>query len=180
VQLITAHSFRPWLVISRGDDRPGFDALACGRPGACTTHRLALTIRARRRGDAGILPTLTTTRTSPAPSQCHAIGFFFIQPFDIPERLIGADSDYFLEKIFDRIGRKGVIDPRAMECYARAFRNPARLHAMMEDYRAGTSIDLEHDRADRSRKLSCPAMVLWGEKGVVGRNFDVLSVWRDC
>jgi haloacetate dehalogenase len=66
-----------------------------------------------------------------------------------------------------------------MECYANAFRDPARLHAMMEDYRAGASIDLEHDRADNGRKLSCPVLMLWGEKGVVGRNFDVLNVWQD-
>ena len=104
--------------------------------------------------------------------------FFFIQPFDLPERLIGANPDYFLERTFGRIGRKDAFDPQAMECYARAFRNPARLHAMMEDYRAGASIDLEHDHADRGRKLECPALVLWGEKGVVGRNFDVLSIWR--
>jgi len=104
--------------------------------------------------------------------------FFFIQPFDFPERLIGANSDYFLERTLGRIGRAGAIDHQAMECYARAFRESARLHAMMEDYRAGASIDLEHDRADKGRKLSCPVLVLWGENGVVGRNFDVLDVWK--
>lgn len=162
----------------------GFERfLVCGHDrGARTTHRMALD-HPQRVIAAAILDILPTLYHYENVSRAFATGyyhwFFFIQPFDIPERMIGADSDYFLEKIFDRIGRKGVIDPQAMDCYARAFRDPARLHAMMEDYRAGASIDLEHDRADRGRKLSCPAMVLWGEKGVVGRNFDVLSVWRD-
>jgi haloacetate dehalogenase len=105
--------------------------------------------------------------------------FFFIQPFDLPERLLGANPDYFLERTFGRIGRGGAIDPRAMACYAKAFRDPTRLHAMMEDYRAAASIDLEHDRADKGRKLSCPVLLLWGGNGVVGRNFDVLGVWKD-
>ena len=162
----------------------GFERfLICGHDrGARTTHRMALD-HPKRVIAAAILDILPTIYHYENVSRAFATGyyhwFFFIQPFDIPERMIGADSDYFLEKIFDRIGRKGVIDPRAMDCYARAFRDPARLHAMMEDYRAGASIDLEHDRADRGRKLSSPVIVLWGEKGVVGRNFDVLSVWRD-
>ena len=50
---------------------------------------------------------------------------------------------------------------------------------MMEDYRAGASIDLEHDRATHKSKLSCPVLVLWGENGLVGRKFDVLNVWKE-
>jgi haloacetate dehalogenase len=162
----------------------GFEKfLVCGHDrGARTTHRMALD-HPQRVIAAAILDILPTLYHYENVNRAFATGyyhwFFFIQPFDFPERLIGANADYFLERTFGRIGRKDAIDPRAMECYARAFRDPARLHAMMEDYRAGASIDLEHDRADRGRKLSCPAMVLWGEKGVVGRNFDVLSVWRD-
>lgn len=162
----------------------GFEKfLVCGHDrGARTTHRMALD-HPQRVIAAAMLDILPTLYHYENVSRTFATGyyhwFFFIQPFDLPERLIGTNTDYFLEKTFGRIGRKDVIDPRAMDCYASAFRDPSRLHAMMEDYRAGASIDLEHDRADQDRKLSCPVLVLWGEKGVVGRNFDVLSVWRD-
>ncbi len=50
---------------------------------------------------------------------------------------------------------------------------------MCEDYRAGASIDLQHDEADLSRKIACPLLVLWGEKGNVGRLFDPMAVWRE-
>jgi haloacetate dehalogenase len=162
----------------------GFDRfMVCGHDrGARTAHRMALDCPDRVTA-AAILDIVPTLYHYENVNREFATGyyhwFFFIQPFDLPERLIGANSDYFLERTFGRIGRKDAFDPQAMECYTRAFRDPARLHAMMEDYRAGASIDLEHDRADRGRKLACPILVLWGEKGVVGRSFDVLKIWRD-
>ena len=50
---------------------------------------------------------------------------------------------------------------------------------MCEDYRAGASIDLEHDEADLNRAVTCPLLVLWGEQGNVGSLYDVLGVWRE-
>ena len=40
------------------------------------------------------------------------------------------------------------------------------------------TIDLEHDRVDRHDKLDIPIHVLWGGKGVVGRQFDVIPTWQ--
>jgi haloacetate dehalogenase len=161
----------------------GYDRfLVCGHDrGARTTHRMALD-HPKRVIAAAIMDILPTLYHYENVNRAFATGyyhwFFFIQPFDFPEKLIGANADYFLKRTFLRIGREGAIDPRAMQCYARAFGQRARLHAMMEDYRAAASIDLEHDRADRRRRLSCPVLVLWGKHGVVGRNFDVLGVWK--
>ena len=39
-------------------------------------------------------------------------------------------------------------------------------------------IDLEHDAADSRRKIECPLLALWGEKGVVHRLFDPISDWK--
>jgi haloacetate dehalogenase len=51
---------------------------------------------------------------------------------------------------------------------------------MLEDYRAGASIDLEHDRADLDRRVEVPTLILWGGRGVVGnRPDDPLTVWRE-
>jgi haloacetate dehalogenase len=55
----------------------------------------------------------------------------------------------------------------------------AAIHASCEDYRAAASIDLVHDEADMDKKIACPVLVLWGAKGLVGRKYDVLAIWRD-
>ena len=105
--------------------------------------------------------------------------FFLSQPYDLPERLIGADPDYYLRK---KLGGWGTgFDSFASEAYAeyeRCFRDPRTIHASCEDYRAAATIDLEHDAADRDRKVGCPLLALWGEQGVVERLYDVLEVWR--
>ena len=73
--------------------------------------------------------------------------FFLIQPYDFPERVIGADPDYFLRRSFRRNpGRGGALfPPEVVDEYARCFSDPGTIHATCEDYRAGASIDLVHD-----------------------------------
>jgi haloacetate dehalogenase len=65
------------------------------------------------------------------------------------------------------------------DIYYRASSNPENIHAMCEDYRAGASIDLQHDAADIDRKIGCPLRVLWAEKGAMGRLYDVMAIWRE-
>jgi haloacetate dehalogenase len=62
--------------------------------------------------------------------------------------------------------------------YLRTSSLPENIHAMCEDYRAGASIDLDHDEADLSKKIACPLLTLWGLKGPMGRIFDVLAIWK--
>ena len=47
-----------------------------------------------------------------------------------------------------------------------------------DSYRAAASIDLEHDRSDRDKLIDIPIQVLWGSKGVVGRQFKPLEIWQ--
>jgi haloacetate dehalogenase len=63
--------------------------------------------------------------------------------------------------------------------YLRVRRDPANIHAMCEDYRAGASIDLQHDKADLDKKIACPLLALWGAKAPMGRLYDVLSIWKE-
>jgi haloacetate dehalogenase len=63
--------------------------------------------------------------------------------------------------------------------YLRTAGRPENIHALCEDYRAGASIDLKHDAADLDRKIACPLLVLWGERGPMGRLYDVLAIWRE-
>jgi haloacetate dehalogenase len=105
--------------------------------------------------------------------------FFLIQPFDLPERLIGADPIYYLHRILAGWS-SGLqrFDPRALAEYERCFRDPATIHATCEDYRAAATIDLEHDAADAGEAVECPLLALWGTKGVVNRLFDPTADWK--
>jgi haloacetate dehalogenase len=63
--------------------------------------------------------------------------------------------------------------------YLRAQSDPANIHGMCEDYRAGASIDLQHDAADLATRIQCPLVTLWGAKGPMGRIYDVLAIWKE-
>lgn len=63
--------------------------------------------------------------------------------------------------------------------YLRTSSDPANIHAMCEDYRAGASIDLKHDEADIAKKIACAVLTLWGLKGPMGRIYDVLAIWKE-
>ena len=64
------------------------------------------------------------------------------------------------------------------EAYLNAFKQKKRLHASCEDYRASATIDLEHDKIDRNKKLDIPIQVLWGKKGVIGKQFNSIKIWQ--
>jgi haloacetate dehalogenase len=65
--------------------------------------------------------------------------------------------------------------------YARHNSNPAMVHAMCEDYRASASVDLKIDEADikAGKKIQCPLLTLWAETGAMGKQYDVLGIWKD-
>jgi len=75
-------------------------------------------------------------------------------------------------------GRTAPADPVQAE-YFRIQSDPANIHGMCEDYRAGASIDLEHDKADLSKKIACPLLVLWAKPGAMDNLYDVLSIWKE-
>jgi haloacetate dehalogenase len=106
--------------------------------------------------------------------------FFNIQPYDLPEKMMGADPDWFIKKKLAKTEQGlSIFDPAALEDYLRCFRNPETIHAICEDYRAGASIDLEMDEADvkAGRKIDCPVLLLWGATGGVGRNQKSMEIW---
>ena len=69
----------------------------------------------------------------------------------------------------------------AYQDYHRAIHDPATVHAMCEDYRAGHDIDREHDEDDRraGRRVACPLLVLWAAHDDLPQLYgDVLDIWR--
>lgn len=167
------------VMTALGFDR--FDVVAHDR-GARVAHRMALDHpeRVGRLVLIDIAPTATMyAETSREFATRYFWWFFLIQPFDLPERLIAADPDYFLDRhLAGQIKIEGSLDPRVTDEYRRCYRDPATRHAICEDYRAAAGIDLDHDAADAGRLIEAPLLLLWGEYGTVGALFDVLGSWR--
>ncbi len=105
--------------------------------------------------------------------------FFLAQPYDLPERLIGADPVYYLERKIGSWGASQVFDPAALAEYRRCFSDPKTIHGSCEDYRAAATIDLANDAADKGRKIACPLLALWSGRNLTGRHYDVLACWRE-
>jgi len=102
--------------------------------------------------------------------------FLLVQPPELPERLIGADPGFYLDwTLREWCGTACALDEAAVSEYRRCF-DAATIHAGCEDYRAGATIDLAHDRADEER-IHCPVLVLWSAQGI-GSSYDVLSIWQ--
>ena len=109
--------------------------------------------------------------------------FFLIQPAPFPETLIANNAEFYLKYMMFRNLPSGELpawmEPEAFAEYLRCFHDGETIHANCEDYRAGASIDLKHDEEDLTRKITCPVLALWGERGAVGRLFDVVAKWRE-
>ena len=153
--------------------------------GARVAHRLALdhADRVERLALIDIVPTLDMYELADmraATGYYH--WFFLIQPAPLPERMIGGDPAFYLRWTLGSWGTKGLdhIELEALADYERCFCRADAIHAACEDYRAGASFDLEHDRASRAEgeKIGCALLVLWGARGLVGRLFDPLALWR--
>jgi haloacetate dehalogenase len=82
------------------------------------------------------------------------------------------------ELLAQRAARTGQQSPAQAE-YDRTNGTPEGVHGMCEDYRAGASIDLQHDAADLATKVRCPLHVLWAENGAMDRLYDVLAIWGE-
>jgi haloacetate dehalogenase len=147
--------------------------------GGRVAYRLALD-HPERIGKLAVLDILPTAehfrRTDMKSALAYWHWFFLAQPYPLPEKLIGADPDWFFG---NRPGRRSVFTPEAQEDYLRCFRNPETIHAACEDYRAAATYDFAADEADRGRKkIAAPLLVLWSARGLLPA-YDVLAIWRD-
>jgi haloacetate dehalogenase len=112
--------------------------------------------------------------------------FLLVQPPPFPETVVANSAEYFLKCTLLWLGGNKITDPLpdwiapgVFQEYLRTFRSPETVHAICEDYRAAASIDLAHDKADLDKKIQCPLMVLWSEKGPFHRLYNVLQTWQD-
>jgi haloacetate dehalogenase len=149
--------------------------------GGRVAYRLALDHPTRVRGLAvcDMVPTLDEAERTDwrlALSTYH--WFFLAQPAPLPETLIGYAPDFYLQHtLHSWAGNLEAIAPEAMAEYVRCFRRPTMIRAACEDYRAGLSVDLADDRADREagKRLCCPVLAIWGTQS---QSADLVEMWR--
>lgn len=100
--------------------------------------------------------------------------FFFAQP-DIPERVITADPDSWYHGDPQSMGQGNYDEWRS------ATRNPDVVRAMLEDYRAGLTIDRRHEEEDRAAgtRIRCPALILWSLRDDLEDLYgNPVKIWR--
>jgi len=168
VEMMTSLGFEKFAVV--GHDRGGRVA-----------HRMALdhADRVTKLAVLDIIPTYKFFHS--VTNELATVNFhwwFLIQKDPLPETLIGNSAEYWLVSRFGRIPPAS-LSKEAFAEYLRCFRRPESIHATCEDYRAGATIDLVHDAADLDRKISCPVLVLWGERGAWPGLYNVLDTWKE-
>jgi haloacetate dehalogenase len=107
---------------------------------------------------------------------------FLAQPAPMPETLIGKDPVCYLEHTLASWARPRDLSPfapEALEHYRALLRDPARVHAVCEDYRAGAGIDRALDDADMAagRRIACPTLVLYASHYLAGSPLDIWRAW---
>src|SRR6516165_11476374 len=75
-----------------------------------------------------------------------------------------ASGKYLLlapDAVFDNPFGGGSFGPEVKAEYLETYRDPTRVHAICEEYRAAAGLDIEHDKADQkaSKRITCP--MLW-------------------
>ncbi len=154
--------------------------------GARVAHRMTLDYpeRVSKVAFLDILPTLELyEHTNRDFALLYWSNFFLAQPPDLPERMIGSDPAFYVQRdLFDFVSddrdKDEVFVEEALAEYIRCLRNSDAIHALCEDARASFSVDHDHDVVDRHRQIECPALVLWGARGAMEQCFDVMEVWQ--
>lgn len=101
--------------------------------------------------------------------QAYYHWFSYVRPSPIPENELLAQVE----------ARRARATTDVQKEYLRVTSSRENIYGMCEDYRAGASIDLQHDAADLDKKIECPLQTLWAGRGPMGRIFDVLAIWKE-
>jgi haloacetate dehalogenase len=168
----------------------GFDrfAVAGHDRGARVAYRMALDHpdRVARLAVLDIVPTGEVWwRADAAVARGYWHWSFLALPAPLPEQMIlGAPDAFFDVHVRGQMGlgaTPGRYPEDVVRTYRAALEDPASVNAMCEDYRAGATIDVELDLADKQagRTIACPTLVLWAGRGGLPKFYpDVLDVWR--
>ena len=167
VQLMDKLGYKKFFIA--GHDRGGRVAHRLARD--CRNKVIAMSV-------LDICPTLDMyEKTNKEFAKAYFHWFFLIQPKWLPEKMIKSDPKKWMKSCLDKWSGKYKFG-KVEEEYLKFFKKIKNIHASCEDYRASATIDLEHDRSDRVKKLNIPIQVLWGKNGVIGKQFKPLKIWQ--
>lgn len=102
------------------------------------------------------------------------------QKAPLPEKYLTRAPD----SVFDNPFGEGSFGPEIKAEYIETLADPARAHAICEEYRAAASLDIEHDKTDQhqSRRITCPMLHLWAAGGPLDTFYEQdggpLGIWR--
>lgn len=154
--------------------------------GARVAYRLALDHpeRIEKIASLDVVPTKVMWDAMNAARALKAYHWSFLaQKEPLPETLIGGAAERYCDwtlAAWTKDKSLKTFDRGALAHYRASFNDPKRIHAFCEDYRAGATLDREHDAADQDagKKIPVPLLVLWGSAGSLG-GADPVAVWRD-
>jgi haloacetate dehalogenase len=153
--------------------------------GARVAYRFALDHpgRVEKLALLDIIPTSVAWERIEAGATSYPHWPFLAGPAPQPEQEIAKDpiawQDSCLAK-WSGTGDLSAFDRRALHHYHAFFNEPSRIHATCEDYRAGATLDVAHDRVSLAagEMIHCPVLALWGDKGLPGKGSSPLDAWR--
>ncbi|MGS2616608.1 alpha/beta fold hydrolase [Micromonospora sp. LZ34] len=105
---------------------------------------------------------------------------FLAAPEPVPERLVARAPEVIVDHMLDALSEVPDAFPAEVRAeYVAKLSDPARIHAVCEQYRAAATLDYRQDQADRGqRRITCPVLVLWSHAGPVAAWYEPLEVWR--
>lgn len=109
---------------------------------------------------------------------------FLAQPMPLPERMINADPVAYIDWTLASwtLSKSLSAFPEAsIASYRTQALDPARIHAMCADYRAGAFTDRRHDEENRAAglRITAPLHFLYGHHGFPARTGDPAQIWRN-
>ena len=118
---------------------------------------------------------------------------FLAAPYPIPETLIGADYRGFLSLLMGRwVSQKhGHKVFEQLETYIDAYKNEGVIRGACEDYRAGATVDVEHEKADlvivsqmlglpmqkEGKYVEVPTLLLYSAANL-GTRYNMKEIWE--
>lgn len=115
-------------------------------------------------------------------SLAYWVWSFLAAPEPVPEQFINAAPAVLVNFMIDTWSEvKDAFPDEVRAEYVKQFSDPATVHAICEEFRAASTLDYQQDELDRgNRKIACPVLFLWSQRGAVATLYDdPLGIWRE-
>jgi len=168
----------------------GFErfAVAGHDRGGRVAYRLALD-HPERVNRIAVLDVVPTAEAWARADARFALGFWpwvlLAQPVPLPERLVATAPEAVVDDALAGWGSPAsAFDDGVRAAYVEALRDPERVHAICEEYRAAATLDRAHDETDRAsgRRITCSVLALWSGEGALATWYadagGPLGLWR--